>query len=122
MTQKIITIGSNTYLQTLDDQGNQIALEGRDPVPTIVVLTRYEYRRLFTMAERIAVDNYQTNANLTQQQKDEIAAFLNDFQIADTIPLSDPPVVQGTQFLETCGLITTGRAAQILANQPAPSS
>ena len=121
MTQQLITINGHTYLQTLDDQGNEIALEGRDPVPTIVVLTRYEYRRLFTMAERIAVDNYQTNASLTQQQKDEIAAFLNDFQIAERIPLADPPVVQGTQFLESCGLIATGRAAQILANQPVPA-
>jgi hypothetical protein len=50
-----------------------------------------------------------------------VAAFLNDFQIADVIPLADPPVLQGTQFLETCGLIGTGRAAQILANQAPPA-
>lgn len=33
MTQQIVTINGHTYLETLDDQGNVIALEGRDPIP-----------------------------------------------------------------------------------------
>ena len=80
-------------------------------------LTKLGYRNLFTLAERIAIDNYETNENLTADQKATLTSLHFDFRLAEDIDLADPQLIAGTQLLEQYGLIARGRAAQILANQ-----
>ncbi len=124
MSQQIIQDGGHTYIVTYDDAtGKEICRAANDPGPPVrpVPRTKLGYRNLFTLAERIAIDNYQTNANLTSDQKATLTSLHYDFQLAEDIDLSDPQLIAGTQLLEQYGLIAQGRAAQVLANQPAPA-
>lgn len=90
--------------------------------PTPVTLTKFQFRSLFTFAELVAVDNFAANANLTADQKATLTTIMANFAAAEDITLSDPATQQGVDYLATSGLITTERAAAILANQPAPTS
>lgn len=112
----------HSYRVTRDDNGTIISQIAADPVPPMPVsLSKLEYRALFTLAERIAIDNFAANAGLTDIQKATLNTIHYDFQLANDINLSDPYTIQGTQLLESYGLIAAGRAAQILANTPAPA-
>lgn len=89
-------------------------------------LTKIQFRSLFTLAELVAIDNYQTDANLTADQKATITTILANFAAALDISLTDPLTIQGVGYLATAqpsgpGLLTAARAQQILAGQPAPA-
>ena len=80
-------------------------------------LNRY-YRNLFTMAERIGIDGFQSNATLTAAQKAQLATLYEDFAAARHIDLTHPAVISATNLFEQLGLTAAGRAAHILANKP----
>ena len=80
------------------------------PVPTY---TRLEFLFLFTPEEIIAVQN----AALTN---DSVAYYNYMINAVVTLQLTDQPVIDGVNMLATQGVITTERAAQILAGDPAP--
>jgi hypothetical protein len=85
-----------------------------------MTLTRYQFRSLFTTAERIAIDNAQYNTKLSGTQKAAINTMQIDMNVSENVVLNSPAVIQGVDFLVTCQLITTARAVQILSNhQPA---
>ena len=68
--------------------------------------TKLQFQRLFTLAERIAV----------RASGDPIVVDYRELgQLAEDIDLADADVVSGVNYLETIGLIGSGRAAQILA-------
>jgi len=79
------------------------------------VLTKLSFRRLFTMPERIAFDNFESNENLTAEQKAALRTIAKDFEMAGEIDMGDPDTASGLAFLEAIGIIAGGRAAQILA-------
>lgn len=85
------------------------------PQPVSRILTHLEFRRRFTQAERIAVDNYASNTSLTAAQKATFCTLLEDMRVASGINLDDPGTIMGVKYLEQCGLIAVGRAAEILA-------
>lgn len=80
------------------------------------ILTLSEFRKRFTFAERLAIDNMTDNANLTMEQKHTIRTYANDVYIGDYVNLLDTGTVDYVQYLAACGLITTARVAQILQN------
>lgn len=116
-------INGHYYQVTRDDQGVIVSQVGDDPPPVqSIVLSKLGYRNLMTLSERIAIDSYAANPALTDTQKATLNSLHYDFQLADNIDLSDPQLIAGTQLLEQYGLLGAGRAAQILANQPAPTA
>jgi hypothetical protein len=102
-----------------DDRYNAWVSAITTPAPTPApapqtVFTKFGFRGLFTLSELIAIDNYDTNSTLPADAKAAIKSFLFSFSVADEIDTTDPTTQQGVQFLEQCGLIAAGRAAQIL--------
>lgn len=81
-----------------------------------VNLTKYEFRKLFTFNERVALDSVQSNPNVSAMNKAIINTLSKDLELSAVIELYNPDVISGVNFLETVGLLGTGRAAQILAN------
>ena len=82
------------------------------------ILTKYQFRKLFTFNERLAIDNFATNTNISAQNKAVLSTIMKDLDVSGEVQLDNPDVAQGVQFLETVGLLGTGRAAQILSNTP----
>ena len=80
------------------------------------ILTKYQFRKLFTFTERVSIDNFATNPAITAQNKAVLSTIMKDLDVAGEVQLDNPDVAQGVQFLETVGLLGTGRAAQILSN------
>ena len=66
-----------------------------------------DFLELFTVQERITI-------RLTAPQSPILNDFLELLAIAHEVSLDHPPTIAGVNFLESAGLIATGRAAQIL--------
>lgn len=81
-------------------------------------ITKYQFRKLFTLAERIAVDNAPTNSALPAQARATLVTINKDMELSGIVQLDNPDVAAGVNFLEQIGLIAAGRAAQILSNTP----
>lgn len=82
------------------------------------VLTKYQFRKLFTFTERVNIDNFAMNPNISAQNKAVLSTILKDLEVSGEVQLDLPDVSDGIQFLEQVGLLATGRAAQIFANTP----
>lgn len=81
------------------------------PPPPSRVLNKVDFARLFTQAERIAIDDA-AKINPVVRDYERMLNFAPD------VNLDDPDTQTGVPLLELAGLIGVGRAAQILANQP----
>ena len=82
------------------------------------VLTKYQFRKLFSFNERVAIDNFSMNPNISAQNKAVLSTIMKDLDVSGEVQLDNPDVAAGVQFLETVGLLGTGRASQILSNTP----
>lgn len=87
-------------------------------------LSKLAFRRLFTIEERINLDNISASipldnaeleASLTTQQKGTVRVLQNDMNIATYIDLDNPDTISGVSYLESIGLLAAGRAAEILS-------
>lgn len=74
------------------------------------VLSRLAFRMRFTLSERIAIDN----AALPPEQQALVRTVMRDFDAASEIHLLNPDVIAGVRLFEQLGLITPGRADEIL--------
>ena len=83
-----------------------------------VPLTKYEFRKLFTFNERVAIDNAPTNTTISAQYRAAIVTMLKDLEVSGSVFLTNPDVISGLNSLEELGLLGPGRAVQILANTP----
>lgn len=85
-----------------------------EPVPPPAPeYTRLQFLFLFTPEEVITIQN----AALTDPS---VAYYNYMINAVVTLLLTDPTVIAGVNMLATQGVITTERAAQILAGDPAP--
>ena len=73
--------------------------------PREMQLTKLQFLRLFTTAERIAI---------RASSDPVIVDFLQLLDLAQDVRLDDPDTIQGVHYLESEGLIAAGRAAEIL--------
>ena len=87
-------------------------------VPIGIALTRYEFRKLFTFTERVAIDSSPTNTAIPANYRAMLLTLLKDLELSGEVQLWNPDVQQGIGLLEQIGLIDQGRAAQILSNTP----
>lgn len=82
------------------------------------ILTKYQFRKLFTFNERVSIDNFTANPSISAQNKAVLSTIMKDLDVSDEVQLDNPDVAAGVQFLDAVGLLGTGRAAQILSNTP----
>lgn len=87
------------------------AVPQSDPVPEPAVLTVLQLRRLFTFAEKVALEDAIKNGNSA------VKVLMDDLSAADFVDLSDPLVIEGIQFLVQHEFLTQARAEQILNNE-----
>ena len=83
-----------------------------------IEITKFQFRKLFTTAERIIIDNLATNPAYSDSVKSVVATLLEDIRVSNVVILTSADVVNGVNYLASVGIITTARAKQILANQP----
>ena len=89
-------------------------IEANLEVPDLegVVLTKYQFRKLFTLNERVAVDNAPNNTAIPAQYRAMIVTMSNDLNLSGEVYLTaNPDVAAGLNMLEQLGLIGPGRAA-----------
>ena len=95
------------------------ALEPVKPVDnTPLIITKFQFRKLFTLAERTTIDNIQYNTNFSGSVKAVINTIMNDLNVSGNVDLHLPDVIQGITFLKQVGILSTVRAARILNNLP----
>ena len=83
-----------------------------------VFLTHLAFRRLFTLAERVAFDNFESNPALTDEYKAQLRTLMKDMELARELDLKDPDLILGVNTIEALGIIGPGRAAEVLAYRP----
>jgi len=86
------------------------------PVVSDAVLTQLEFRRLFTIQERITIDDADNSVTLSAEQKAVVRTLQRDMALATAIDLSDESTIFGVYYLEQCGLIASGRSTEILGS------
>jgi hypothetical protein len=77
-------------------------------------MSKWEFRKLFSLEERVACDNAPDNTQIPEQYRAILKTLNTDFALAEQIDPALKDVQDGVQLLEQVGLLATGRAAQIL--------
>ena len=83
-----------------------------------IEITKYEFRKLFTLAERIAIDSAPTNLAIPANYRAMLVTMNKDMELSSMVILTNPDVAAGVGFLEQLGLIAPGRKDEILSNTP----
>jgi hypothetical protein len=102
----------------LPDKATLEQWDAANPAISNKSVTKYQFRKLFTVAERIALDNYATNASLSDQNKATLNTIMTDLSESGVVELDNPDVINGVNFIASIRLITSDRPARILANLP----
>jgi hypothetical protein len=77
-------------------------------------MTKWQFRSLFTLEERVACDNAEYNTNIPAEYRATLKTLNKDFDSAQEIDPSLVEVQQGIGLFEQLGLIQPGRASQII--------
>jgi len=85
---------------------NEVVEFPEPEIPREIQLTKLQFLRRFTTAERIAI-RASTNP--------VIVDFMQLLDLAQDVRLDDPDTIQGVNYLEGLNLLAAGRAAEILA-------
>ena len=85
---------------------------------TPIILTKFQFRQLFTTAEKVLIDNLAANDAYSSQVKAMINTFMEDLRQSGEVILTSQPVINGVTYLEAVGIIAAGRKERILANLP----
>jgi hypothetical protein len=83
---------------------------------TPLILTKFQFRKLFTTSERMAIDNAKDNPNLSSAIKNAVFTLQKDLEVSAEVDLHLKDTIDGVHFLVNAGLVTAPRAARILAN------
>lgn len=84
------------------------------PPPPQTVFTKYQFRSRFTLAELVAIDNFASSSTLTDVQKATLNTITKNFDVAESIDITNSATIQGVEYLVTAGLLTQDRATEIL--------
>ena len=87
---------------------------------TVLPLTKYQFRQLFTFSERVAVDalraGIETHPGLTDEQRSMIRTGFNDLDAAQDVARPFlPDVLTMLDLFVSLGILTTERKAQIVS-------
>ena len=82
------------------------------------LLTKYEFRKRFTIEERERLDtfnaSFEANPSIPDQHKAKLRTGLKDYEASTGVELLDPATIAMVRFYETLGLLDAGRADQVL--------
>lgn len=81
------------------------------------IFRRTDFLRLLTDAEIQTILNYSSSTTLTAPQKLAVSEFVEYFRDADMVDVTSPTTVSGINLLAALGLLTSARAAAILASR-----
>lgn len=90
------------------EQFNHIRQKEVEAAPVPRTITKLEYLRRFTTAERVAI-------RAAAAANPVLEDYLKLMELAQEINLDDPDTVAAVQMLEQAGLIAPGRAVEVLA-------
>jgi len=85
--------------------------------PSGVVLTKFQFRKLFTMPERTLIDNLQYNTGFSGTVKAVVNTIMTDLNVSGEVNLQLADVIAGLGYLQSVGILTAARVARILSNQ-----
>mgnify|MGYP003474703399 FL=1 len=81
-------------------------------------ITKFQFRKLFTFNERLAIDNIEYNTALSGSIKAAVQTMQKDVDVSAMVDLHLPDVIAGINFIVSIGVLSPGRGARILANLP----
>ena len=93
-------------------------IEANPQIVNVNEITKYQFRRLYTLTERVAIDNVANNPMIPAQYKAILVTMAKDLEVSAIVQLWNPDVAAGVRLCETLGLLAPGRANRILSNQP----
>jgi hypothetical protein len=93
-------------------------IEANPNITNVNEVTKYQFRKLYTLTERVAVDNAPNNTAIPAQYRAILVTMLKDLEVSGIVQLWNPDVQAGVRLCETLGLIGPGRSNQILSNLP----
>lgn len=82
-----------------------------------VMLTKLQFRRLFTLPELIKFDNCLESADYDAETKAILRTIKTNLDLADYISLQDPLTIDGIRYAAAVGIIGAGRADEILGSR-----
>lgn len=83
-------------------------------VQPVTRMTKYQFRRRFTLDELVRFDNPELFIQMTPQQRAIANTLQRSFEVATEIDLTDPILHYGMQLMVDWGLLTNERRQQIL--------
>lgn len=95
--------------------GQFVAVEAepaREPIKT--TMTKYQFRRRFTLDELVRFDNPELFVELTPHQRAMVNTLMRSFEAATEIDLNDAQLRLGLQLMVDWGLLTPERRDEIL--------
>lgn len=108
----------NEWPFSTHDHTEEVVEAGPAQPPVSRVMTKLAFRRLFTTAERQAIDEFNatfsTNPMLTDEQRRHVRTANADFAEAQDVDLADADTIAGVWLYAALGLIAAGRAEEIL--------
>ena len=110
VTRPPVSVGGNTP----PGPGGEPGGSGGSSTP--LILTKFQFRKLFTLAERMKIDNLQYSSSTPATVKAAVATMQMDLNVSGEVDLHLPDTISGVRYLASVGLITTARADRILAN------
>lgn len=85
-----------------------------DQPQPLITMSKYQFRRRFTLDELVKFDNPQMFVEMTAQQKAIVNTLMRSFDAATEIDLNDSQLQYGLQLMVDWGLLTAERKQQIL--------
>lgn len=79
------------------------------------IVSKLTFIQRFTDAERRALFGFSLDSSKTETQRKLVFAFERYLDFLDMINLDDTSVASGMLYLETVGVLTSGRSGQILS-------
>ncbi len=102
----------------LPTQATLDAYIAANPMTNMQIISRLQFRKLFTLTERMAIDNASGNVSLPTYARDAIVTMQADLQVSDFVSLADIDTIDSVNMLANVGLIASTRVSQILSNTP----
>jgi len=109
---------ANLRAENINKELEAKALAEAEALNFEVPLFKAEFRDKFTTEEQVMIDNfnasYQSNPNLSSEQKAGILSALAYYADAGRVYLSHPKTIAFVHMYEQLGLIGQGRASEVL--------
>jgi hypothetical protein len=97
-----------TYAVIDTATGQLVSVSTEPPdAPKSRILTRLAFMRRFTDAELATIYT-------AESQSVQLKVWMDKFRVAEEISLDDPEIIAGVNGLEQMGVLSVGRAAEVL--------